>query len=176
MLVDTLAARDQRTADHSRAVALYAREIAAELGLSEREQELSHLCGLVHDLGKTGLPPGLLEQTTALTPEEQRQMQEHAVIGERILAQVESYADIAKIVRHHHECWDGQGYPDGLRGGEIPMLARIVSVASAFERQAQAPQPAIEEIRARAGTQFDPTVVAALDRIASETPELFGAK
>ena len=102
------------TAGHSAAVAIYARDIVARLGLSDDEQQLAHVCGLVHDIGKIGLPPGLLEKPGALTLAERRVMETHSEIGERILAKVEDYAEIAHIVRHHHERWDGQGYPDGL--------------------------------------------------------------
>src|SRR5439155_749977 len=123
-LVATLDARDQYTAGHSAAVAIYARDIARRMGLPDREQELAHLCGLVHDVGKIGLPPGLLEKPGALSLDERRQMERHPEIGERILANVEDYAEIASVVRHHHERVDGHGYPDGLVGGEIPLLSR----------------------------------------------------
>src|SRR5439155_825487 len=121
-LVTTLDARDRYTAGHSAAVAIYARDIASRLGLSEDQPQLAHLCGLVHDIGKIGLAPGLLEKPGALTLEERRQMQEHSAIGERILAKVEDYAEIAKIVRHHHERIDGMGYPDGIAGQETPLI------------------------------------------------------
>ena len=113
-------------------MAVYSRDIAERLGLAEEEQQLAHLCGLVHDIGKIGLPAGLLEKPGALTLEERRQMQEHSAIGERILAKVEDYAEIAKIVRHHHERMDGMGYPDGIAGEEIPFLSRIIAVADAY--------------------------------------------
>ena len=91
----TFDARDRYTAGHSAAVAIYARDIAKRLELSDEQQQLAHLCGLVHDIGKIGLPPGLLEKPGALTLEERRQMQEHSAIGERILAKVEDYAEIS---------------------------------------------------------------------------------
>ena len=131
-LVATLDARDRYTAGHSAAVAIYARDIAARMGLGEKEQVLAHLCGLVHDIGKVGLSPGLLEKPGPLTLEERRQMEQHPVIGERILAKVEDYAEIASIVRHHHERVDGGGYPDGLVGEQIPLLSRIIAVADAY--------------------------------------------
>ena len=84
------------------------------MGLPAETCDQAYLCGLVHDIGKIGLPPGLLEKPGALTLEERRQMQEHSAIGERILAHVDEYSEIATIVRHHHERIDGQGYPDGL--------------------------------------------------------------
>jgi putative nucleotidyltransferase with HDIG domain len=127
-LVATLDARDQYTAGHSAAVAIYSRDIAERMGLSEKQQGLVHLAGLVHDIGKIGLPVGLLEKPGALTLDERRQMQEHSTIGERILAKVDDYSEIALVVRHHHERVDGNGYPDGLRGDAIPLLARIIAV------------------------------------------------
>jgi putative nucleotidyltransferase with HDIG domain len=131
-LVATLDARDRYTAGHSAAVAIYARDIAERLGLGEEERRLAHQCGLVHDIGKIGLPPGLLEKPGALTLSERRQMEKHSEIGERILAKVEDYAEIATIVRHHHERWDGQGYPDGIAGPDIPLISKIISVADAY--------------------------------------------
>ncbi|HEU0335385.1 MAG TPA: HD domain-containing phosphohydrolase, partial [Gaiellaceae bacterium] len=128
-LVATLDARDRYTAGHSAAVAIYSRDIAARMGLSAEVQEQAYLCGLVHDVGKIGLPPGLLEKPGALTLEERKTMQEHSAIGERILRNVDDYSDIARVVRHHHERVDGEGYPDGLRGDEIPLISRIIAVA-----------------------------------------------
>ena len=113
-LVADLDARDRYTAGHSAAVATYSRDIARRMALSEEEVQKVYLCGLVHDIGKIGLAPGLLEKPGALTLDERRKMQEHPEIGERILAKVENYSEIATVVRHHHERVDGQGYPDGL--------------------------------------------------------------
>ena len=131
-LVATIDARDRYTAGHSSAVAIYARDIAVRMGLSPDQQQLAHLCGLVHDVGKIGLPPGLLEKSGPLTLDERREMQRHSEIGERILANVDTYAEIASIVRHHHERVDGEGYPDGLWGEQIPLISRIIAVADAY--------------------------------------------
>ena len=108
-LVATLDARDRYTAGHSAAVAIYASDIAKRMELSEHQQKLVNLCGLVHDIGKIGLPAGLLEKPGALTLEERRQMEQHSTIGERILRKVDDYTEIAAIVRHHHERVDGNG-------------------------------------------------------------------
>jgi putative nucleotidyltransferase with HDIG domain len=178
-LVATLDARDQYTAGHSAAVAIYARDIAKRLELDEREQQLAHLCGLVHDIGKVGLPPGLLEKPGALTLDERRQMEEHSVIGERILAKVDDYAEIAKIVRHHHERVDGQGYPDGLVENEIPLLSRIISVADAYNamtsdrpyRDAMPSQVARLRLAQAVESQFDTMVVAAFEAILAGSSE-----
>ena len=180
-LVATLDARDRYTAGHSAAVAIYARDIATRMGLSEDQVKLAHLCGLVHDIGKVGLPPGLLEKPGALTLEERRQMEEHSVIGERILAKVDDYAEIAKIVRHHHERVDGQGYPDGLMGGDMPLISRIVAVADAYNamtsdrpyRDAMPSQVARLRLAQAVESQFDTTVVAAFEAILAAAPEQY---
>jgi putative nucleotidyltransferase with HDIG domain len=172
-LVAALDARDQYTAGHSAAVAVYARDIARRLGLSDDEQHLAHLCGLVHDVGKVGLPAGLLEKPGALTLEERRRMEEHSAIGERILAKVDDYGEIARIVRHHHERMDGNGYPDRLPGPAIPLLSRIIAVADAYNamtsgrpyRDAMPSRVARFRLAQAAGTQFDTSVVAAFEAI-----------
>jgi putative nucleotidyltransferase with HDIG domain len=178
-LVATLDARDRYTAGHSAAVAIYARDIAVRLELEPRQQRLVHLCGLVHDIGKIGLPPGLLEKPGALTLEERRQMEEHPVIGERILAKVDDYAEIAKIVRHHHERVDGQGYPDGLMQEETPLLSRIISVADAYNamtsdrpyRDAMPSQVARLRLAQAVESQFDTMIVAAFEAILAGASE-----
>jgi putative nucleotidyltransferase with HDIG domain len=172
-LVATLDARDQYTAGHSAAVAIYARDIAQRMGLSEDQQELVHLCGLVHDIGKIGLPAGLLEKPGPLTLEERRQMEQHSEIGEKILRNVDDYAEIADVVRSHHERIDGMGYPDGLHADEIPLLARIIGVADAYDamtsdrpyREALPSRVARMRLAQAVETQFDTTVVAAFEAI-----------
>ena len=182
-LVATLDARDQYTAGHSAAVAIYARDIAVRLGLSEEEQQLAHLCGLVHDIGKVGLPPGLLEKTGALTLEERRQMQEHSAIAERILRKVDDYGEIAELARHHHERWDGEGYPDGIAGEQIPLLARIIAVADAYNamtsdrpyRDAMPSRVARMRLAQAVECQFDTTVVAAFEAVLAGAAEAYRA-
>jgi putative nucleotidyltransferase with HDIG domain len=178
-LVATLDARDRYTAGHSAAVAIYARDIAQRMNLDEEKQQLAHLCGLVHDIGKIGLPPGLLEKPGALTLEERKEMQEHSAIGERILAKVEDYAEIAKIVRHHHERMDGMGYPDGIAGDEIPLISRIIAVADAYnamtsDRPYRDAMPSrVARMRLAQGVegQFDTDVVAAFEAILAGATE-----
>ncbi len=123
-LVATLEKSDQYTAGHSKAVAIYSRDIAERMGLSPDAQERTYLCGLVHDIGKIGLPASLLLKDGPLTLEERRLMQEHPAIGEAILKKVDLYADVAVVVRHHHERIDGEGYPDKLPGDDIPLLSQ----------------------------------------------------
>jgi putative nucleotidyltransferase with HDIG domain len=178
-LVATLDARDRYTAGHSAAVAVYARDIAARMGLSHDEQQLAHLCGLVHDIGKIGLPPGLLEKPGALTLEERRQMETHSEIGERILANVDDYAEIARVVRHHHERIDGQGYPSRIASDEIPLLSRIIAVADAYNamtsdrpyRDAMPSRVARMRLAQAVETQFDTSVVAAFEAILAGADE-----
>jgi putative nucleotidyltransferase with HDIG domain len=178
-LVATLDARDRYTAGHSAAVAIYSRDIAARMGMSEQDQNLVHLCGLVHDIGKVGLAAGLLEKPGALTLEERRLMEEHPAIGERILSKVENYAEIARVVRHHHERVDGLGYPDGLNDDEIPLLSRIISVADAYDamtsdrpyRDAMPSRVARLRLAQAVESQFDTAVVAAFEAILAGAPE-----
>jgi HD-GYP domain-containing protein (c-di-GMP phosphodiesterase class II) len=178
-LVTTLDARDRYTAGHSAAVAIYARDVAIRMGLSEDETNRVHLAGLVHDIGKIGLSAGLLEKPGALTLEERREMQRHSEIGERILNKVESYAEIASIVRHHHERVDGGGYPDGLVEEEIPLLSRIIAVADAYNamtsdrpyRDAMPSRVARLRLAQAVDSQFDTAVVAAFEAVLAMAPE-----
>jgi putative nucleotidyltransferase with HDIG domain len=178
-LVATLDARDEYTAGHSAAVAIYARDIAQRMGLSQEDQELVHLCGLVHDVGKIGLPAGLLEKPGALTLEERRQMERHCEIGERILQNVADYARIAEVVRSHHERVDGNGYPDRLEGDQIPLLARIIAVADAYNamtsdrpyRDAMPSRVARLRLAQAVESQFDTSVVAAFEAILTGASE-----
>ena len=178
-LIATLDARDRYTAGHSAAVAIYSRDIAEGMGLSAAEQDLAHLAGLVHDIGKVGLPPGLLEKEGPLSLEERRVMEQHSVIGERILANVADYAEVASIVRHHHERFDGEGYPDKLATEEIPVLSRIIGVADAYNamtsdrpyRDAMPSRVARLRLAQSVGSQFDISVVAVFEAILAASTE-----
>ncbi len=172
-LVATLDARDQYTAGHSAAVAIYSRDIAERMCLSPADQQTAHVAGLVHDIGKIGLPVGLLEKVGPLTLDERRIMQGHSEIGERILAKVDDYGGIANVVRHHHERVDGNGYPEGLRTEEIPMISKIIAVADAYNamtsdrpyREAMPTRVARMRLAQAVGSQFDTSVVAAFEAI-----------
>jgi putative nucleotidyltransferase with HDIG domain len=180
-LVTTLDARDRYTAGHSAAVAIYARDIAARMSLSPDEIGKAHLAGLVHDIGKIGLPAGLLEKPGALTLEERREMQSHSEIGERILAKVASYEEIARIVRHHHERVDGGGYPDGIADDAIPLLSRIIAVADAYNamtsdrpyRDAMPSRVARLRLAQAVDSQFDTSVVAAFEAVLASAAEAY---
>jgi HD-GYP domain-containing protein (c-di-GMP phosphodiesterase class II) len=149
------------------------------MSLPDEQRELVHLCGLVHDVGKIGLPAGLLEKPGALSLEERRQMEQHSVIGERILKNVDDYSEIAAIVRHHHERVDGNGYPDRLEGEEIPLLARIIAVADAYNamtsdrpyRDAMPSRVARLRLAQAVESQFDTSVVAAFEAILASATE-----
>jgi hypothetical protein len=180
-LVTALEASDSYTAGHSRAVAIYTRDIAKRLGLSSELQEKAFLCGLVHDIGKVGLPPSLLGKDGPLTLDERKLMQTHSEIGERILLQVDAYGDIARIVRHHHERMDGEGYPDGLVGEDIPLLSRLIAVADAYNamtsnrpyREAMPSRVARLRLAQAVESQFDTTAVAAFEAILAGADEAY---
>ena len=178
-LVATLEKSDQYTAGHSKAVAIYSRDIAQRMGLSPDVQERTYLCGLVHDIGKIGLPASLLLKAGPLTLEERRQMQEHPVIGETILKKVDLYADVALVVRHHHERIDGEGYPDKLPGDGIPLVLRIIAVADAYNamtskrsyRDAMPSRVARLRLAQAVESQFDTSAVAAFEAILAGATE-----
>jgi len=180
-LVTTLDARDRYTAGHSAAVAVYSRDIAERMGLSLTDQRCAHLAGLVHDIGKVGLPAGLLEKQGPLTLDERRTMQGHSVIGERILAKVDDYHTIATIVRYHHERVDGNGYPNGLLDDAIPQISRIIAVADAYNamtsdrpyREAMPSPVARLRLAQAVGSQFDTSVVAAFEAILATADESY---
>jgi HD-GYP domain-containing protein (c-di-GMP phosphodiesterase class II) len=151
------------------------------MGLSAEQQQLAHLCGLVHDVGKIGLSAGLLEKPGALNLDERRQMEQHSTIGERILANVDDYGEIAAIVRHHHERVDGLGYPDRLVDSQIPLLARIIAVADAYNamtsdrpyRDAMPSRVARLRLAQAVESQFDTTVVAAFEAVLATADEAY---
>lgn len=180
-LVATLDARDRYTAGHSAAVAIYSRDIAEQMGLTASEQQSARVAGLVHDIGKIGLPPGLLEKEGPLTLDERRVMQGHSEIGERILGKVDDYDGIAEIVRHHHERVDGNGYPDHLTGEDIPLISRIIAVADAYNamtsdrpyREAMPSQVARMRLAQAVGSQFDISVVAAFEAVLATADESY---
>jgi putative nucleotidyltransferase with HDIG domain len=178
-LVQTLEESDRYTAGHSRAVATYARDVATRMGLEPVQQEVAFLSGLVHDIGKIGLPASVLNKEGRLTLEERRAMETHSEIGERILSKVEAYADIAEIVRHHHERFDGEGYPDRLRGDSIPPISRIIAVADAYNamtsdrpyRKAMQFEVARDRLLQAMGSQFFADPVVAFLAVLSEASD-----
>jgi diguanylate cyclase (GGDEF)-like protein/putative nucleotidyltransferase with HDIG domain len=169
----TVDARDSYTAGHSRRVQQLALAIGRELGLSQAELDLLGHAALFHDIGKLAIPDAILLKPATLTEEEWALMQRHADEGARIIDRLGFLNDAVPAIRHHHERWDGSGYPDRLRGEEIPLGARIIHVADALDsmlttriyRAARPAAEALAELRRAAGTQFCPRCVTALERI-----------
>jgi putative nucleotidyltransferase with HDIG domain len=180
-LVAMLEESDPYTAGHSLAVATYSRDIAERMGLSDDDVDLVHLCALVHDIGKYRLPKSVLEKDGPLTLEERRLMEKHPEYGEELLrkVEVEDHGRIGKIVRHHHERIDGEGYPDRLPESEIPLLSKVISVADAYNamtskrsyRDAMPSQVARLRLAQAVGSQFDTSVVAAFEAILATSDE-----
>jgi diguanylate cyclase (GGDEF)-like protein/putative nucleotidyltransferase with HDIG domain len=165
-------AKDSYTRSHCQTVSQLAATIAAELGFAGDRLARMRLAGLLHDVGKIGVPDAILNKPAGLTDDEYTVMKRHSLLGCDIVRAADMPLE-AKWVRHHHERFDGRGYPDGLAGTDIPLESRIILVADAFEamtsdrpyRKAPGEAVAVAELRKHAGTQFDPDVVAALCRV-----------
>ncbi|MGZ8757827.1 MAG: HD-GYP domain-containing protein, partial [Aeromicrobium sp.] len=179
-LAGAVDAKDPYTAGHSLRVQLIAKDLGAELGCSEAELEALEWGGLLHDIGKIGIPDAILLKQGALTKEERMSMNAHPVKGEEILRPVEKLAPELPIIRHHHEWYNGSGYPDRLVGQGIPRLARIMHVADSFEAMTAArpyrmtplsERQALEELHKFTGIQFDPEVVEAFVQLIGRRPE-----
>jgi HD-GYP domain-containing protein (c-di-GMP phosphodiesterase class II) len=176
--------RDDGTGSHAQRVTDYALLLAEELGLGEAERQLLRIGTPLHDLGKVGVRDAVLRKPGRLTPEEAVEVRAQIVRGASLLEQVPSLAALTPIVRNVHEHWDGSGYPDGLAGEGIPLLARVVAVADAFDamttnqpyRVALPLERALEEIGNGAGTQFDPACAAGLLRLRERLEEMTGSR
>jgi HD-GYP domain-containing protein (c-di-GMP phosphodiesterase class II) len=163
-------AKDAYTESHPQRVANSALHLGTRLGFQESDLIALYRGGLIHDIGKIGVPDAILRKPGPLNAEEERQMRAHPIIGESIVKPLASAADILPIIRHHHERFDGGGYPDGLSGHRIPLLARIVSVCDAYDalasdrpyRARRQPQEAIETLMRGAGQQWDRELVSLL--------------
>jgi diguanylate cyclase (GGDEF)-like protein/putative nucleotidyltransferase with HDIG domain len=166
-LATAIDAKDQTTHEHVRRVQIYAAGLARIFGLSEAEIEALRAGALLHDIGKLAVPDHILNKPGKLTPAEFEKMKIHTIAGAEILGRVRFPYPVAPIVRHHHERWDGQGYPEGLKGEEIPMTARILSVVDSFDavredrpyRRGMTREQAINLIHEGRGSQFDPKVI-----------------
>jgi putative nucleotidyltransferase with HDIG domain len=166
-LANALEAKDSYTRGHSERVAQLGRRIAAELGLDADQVSAVGEAGLLHDIGKIGVPEPTLQKSGPLTDEEWQAMRRHPVVGAQIVSPFECFARSTVLIRHHHERWDGSGYPDGLTGPAIPLGARIVAVADVFDaltsrrpyRAAIPRDAALAELLDEAGRALDPDVV-----------------
>jgi ribonuclease P protein subunit RPR2 len=175
-LSNAVEARDSYTGKHAERVAAYGMELAGVAGLNIADSPQIEFGFLLHDIGKVAVPDAILFKSSSLTEEEYALVRRHPMIGSQILRDIDFLGEGKLVVRHHHERWDGTGYPDGLRGEAIPFAARVFAVADALDalttdrpyRPAVSFARAREEIRNGAGTQFDPTVVAAFERIPDE--------
>jgi putative nucleotidyltransferase with HDIG domain len=166
-MIQTLSLRDRMTARHSAAVARYAREIAKSAGYSEADQDLVHTAGLLHDIGKFIFPDSILFADKKLSDEDWEIVKRHPAQGAKVVRKVDGYGPVADIILCHHERIDGKGYPRGLRGDEVPMLSRMISIADTYDvmtardsyRDPVTPSEAIAELRRVSGSQLDGELV-----------------
>jgi putative nucleotidyltransferase with HDIG domain len=175
----TVEAKDAYTRGHSDRVSAYSVLIGEALGLSEDDLKTLKIGGLFHDIGKIGIPDSILLKTDKLDDEEYSEIKNHPAIGAHILSNATIFKDIIPIVKHHHERFDGHGYPGKLKGEEIPYLARIATVADSFDamtskrsyRDSLPIDVVKEEIKKNSGTQFDPEIAEVFLKILDEQPE-----
>ncbi len=166
-LVSAMEAKDAYTWGHSERVRMMALKIAEEIGLSSEEMKMINYAGYLHDIGKIGISDALLSKVEPLQNEEFDKIRLHPVIGHNMIKHLDFLTEVSRIIRHEHEKYDGSGYPDGLRGENIPLGARIIAVADAYDamitdrpyRQALEHEEAIRRIKEAAGSQFDPKIV-----------------
>ena len=184
VLSNAVEARDAYTGKHADRVTAYGIEIARAMGLSLADEPRVEFGFLLHDIGKVAIPDAILYKPGSLTEKERALMAQHPLIGSEIVAGIEFLSEAAQVVRSHHERWDGNGYPDGLRGEEIPLAARVFAVADVLDalttdrpyRPALPLAEARRMIVAAAGTQFDPRVIEAFASIPDKVFEEIGAR
>jgi putative nucleotidyltransferase with HDIG domain len=168
-LVRTIQAKDQYTAGHSTRVSRYSLMIADKLGMSTKDKHQLYLAAMLHDIGKIGVPDDLLNRPGKLSEEEMERVRSHVQVGASMIEMLGEMHPIVPLIRHHHECWDGSGYPDGLRGEQIPLVSRIIAVADMYDamtsdrpyRKRRSHQFAVDEILAASGTKIDARVADA---------------
>ena len=176
-LSNAVEARDAYTGKHAERVAAYGLAVARAAGIDVADEPQMEFGFLLHDIGKVGVPDAILFKPAELSEEEFECIAGHAEIGSKILRHVDFLEEATLIVRHHHERWDGTGYPDGLKGEQIPLAARVFAIADTLDaltsdrpyRKAVGFAAAREEIHRGAGTQFDPAVIAAYDTLGDDT-------
>lgn len=163
-LIEALNAKDPYTRGHSERVSIYSLLLSEELKLSSEEIESVHIASYLHDIGKIGISEHILNKPAKLTNEEYELVKNHANVSSQIVSRIPGLSHIVSMVKHHHERHDGSGYPDGLKGKDIPLGARIMAIADAFDamtssrpyKMAFKPKDALQEVKKCAGTQFDP--------------------
>ncbi|MEJ2048501.1 MAG: response regulator [Calditrichota bacterium] len=178
-LMRALDAKDSYTYGHSQRVVRLATKMAEELNLSSDENYTLQLAASLHDIGKIGMPDNILKKADSLEDIEMRKAKDHPVVGSEILGEIEELSEVASIVRHHHERYDGKGYPDGLKGNAIPLFSRILFILDAYEaiasdrvyRKGIGQQKALDEIVQNAGSQFDPELVKVFLRAMAKIAE-----
>ena len=174
--VTALEVRDLYTRKHSTRVARVAQIVAEEMGCTEEELDIINVAGSLHDIGKIGIRDDILLKPGRLTEDEYEKIKEHPAIGADIISKLGLWGREAQIIRHHHERFDGRGYPDGLEGKQIPKLARILSVADCYDamasdrayRKKMEKHVVLEIIKENSGTQFDPDVVKIFLHVADQ--------
>ena len=169
-LIRTLELYDHYTGGHSEEVAYLAGQIASRCALSEKDVYNIYWAGIVHDIGKVGIPSNIINKPEKLTLEEYHQIQDHPVFGYQILKKSEDLQEIALLVKHHHEWWNGEGYPDGIKGDEIPIGAQILAICDAVSTMAtkrpytmvKSSREIIKELKLYSGIQFAPVPAQAM--------------
>lgn len=166
-LMRALDAKDNYTLEHTQNVAALSMKMADYLNLNDNEKMLLQLSAYFHDIGKIGMPDNILQKSGALQEEEFNQIKSHPVIGSEIIGEIEELREVAKIIRHHHERYDGNGYPDGLAGQEIPYFSRILTVADVYDaltskrvyKNELSKQHVLNEMKKNSAIQFDPAIL-----------------
>jgi len=178
---EALEARDLYTAGHSRRVMEYSKSIGQRIKLDKQDIEDLKRSALLHDIGKIGIPDTILRKQTKLTDEEYATIKSHPKTGASILHYIKSFKDLVPAVYHHHEQFDGDGYPDGIKGTAIPLHARIIAIADTFDamtssrsyRKALSFRTALSELERNKGVQFDPDITDIFLEILNESPYYF---
>ena len=171
-LIDAVDRHDTYRRGHSRRVAAYATSLARVMGSPPAEIALVNLAGLLHDVGKIGIPEWLLRKSGTLTEAEMHLIRLHPILGASLLSKIPDMEAVVPIVLHHHECWDGTGYPSKLKGVDIPVQARMIFTVEAFDaitsqhgNDDEGVQSALEKLRDLAGKRFDPLTVDAMNEV-----------
>ena len=175
-IVQTIEAKDELTQGHSVRVAGYSRAISRELGFSEKMVDQIYQTALLHDVGKIGIPDSILKKNGRLTPDEYDQIKQHTTIGANILASISTIAYLEDGARYHHERYDGNGYPQGLKGDDIPIIGRIIAVADVYDalvsrrhyKEVMDEDSARQELLFGSGTQFDPYIIRKFIKLLDE--------